>query len=105
MKKIQDKTGRFPFRLWFEDGELDLLMEYHLAQFGEKVTLIKNPPVPVELFLEKYLQVELNCYADLSESEGPSILGATYFYKDGNSEIKIDKHLTEFADTGENIGR
>ena len=103
MKKIKDKECRFPFRHWFEDGEIDSLMENHLAEFSKKITTIKIPPVPVDLFVEKYLGVEFDNYAQLI-TETDNILGATYF-GDSGIAIKIDKSLTEKADSKENIGR
>ena len=103
MKKITDKERKFPYRLWFDDGEIDSLMENHLADFSKKIREIKEPPVPVDLFVEKYVCAEFDNYAIL-KTDTASILGATYF-KDSGISIKIDKSLTESADSEENTGR
>lgn len=104
MKRIEDKSRRFPYRLWFKDEEIDHLMEYHWKKFSEKIKQIDGPPMPIELFVEKYLKVELD-YADLPKVDGLDVLGATYFYEHKPPEINIDKRLAEAADSGKDIGR
>lgn len=103
MKKIPDKERKFPYRIWFETGEIDSLMENHLAEFSTKVKQIKEPPIPVELFVEKYICAEFDNYAVL-KTDTDNILGATYF-KDSGIAIKIDKSLTESVDSNESTGR
>lgn len=104
MKRIPDKERKFPYRIWFETGEIDDLMENHLLSFEKKVKQIKTPPVPVDLFVEKYLDVDFDNYAKLKTPK-ENILGATYFLNDGRIAIKIDKSVTEQADSEENNGR
>lgn len=103
MKKIRDKEYKFPFRIWFEDGEIDSLMEGHLAEFNRKVVGLTIPPIPVDLFVEKYLGADFDNYAQL-KTKTDNILGATYF-KDNGIVIKIDKSVTELADSNESVGR
>lgn len=104
MKKIPDKERKFPYRIWFENGEIDSLMENHLLGFSKKVRQIKEPPVPIDLFVEKYLGVDFDNYAEIKTAK-ENILGATCFLDNGRIAIKIDKSVTELADSDENTGR
>lgn len=104
MKIINDKTGRFPYRLWFEAGEIDSLMEEHLAKFNTTIFKIEKPPIPVDNFVENYLRIEFKNYEELS-TDDKNILGETCFRKNGQPLIRIDKSLTGFADSQEGTGR
>lgn len=110
MKIIRDKTGTFPRRLWFEDGEIEGIAGKHregcIALAGEADRLA----LPVDKFTEIYLpaalkkEIVLDPYADLAKTEGPGVLGATYFYDD-HLAVKVDRRVTEEAEGINQWGR
>ena len=112
MKIIKDKTGRFRQRLWFEDGEIESLSAKHLEEFVHKNRneITDNQDPSVDRFIEIYLpgavskQIVFDPYADLVKTEGPDVLGATYYHKD-HLEVKIERTLTEEADRLDQWGR
>lgn len=110
MRIIKDKTGRYPRRLWFEDGELEGVAERHrqgsLSRIGRSGDLALQVDKFIELYLPAVLKKEivLDPYADLIRTEGPGVLGATYFYED-HLEVKIHRDLTEEAERTGQWGR
>lgn len=110
MKQISDKTGTFPFRPWYEDGEIEELMESHLSQYSKIFGETCAPHTPIEKFAEFYLpealgiEVDFDNYADVEKVEGPGVMGVTYFYPD-HLDIKIDRKLTEKAEDEKYEGR
>ena len=103
MIRTQDSTGTFPFGLWYEEEEIEKIMEDHRARFFRTGIIKTATPFPIELFLEKYVptvigrEVNFDPYADVESKEGSGIWGATYFYHD-HVDVKIDYRLTKQAD-------
>ena len=110
MKIIKDKTGTYPRRLWFEDGEIEGIAEGHRQGCVQLVGKLETPALPVDKFIEIYLpqilgtKVSLDPYADLQRKEGEKVLGATYFFDD-HLEVKIDRSVTEEAEKTDQWGR
>jgi len=110
MEIIKDKTNTFPFRLWFEDGEIEQLAERRRSDCISLLKLPNDPALSVDKFIELYLpkaletEIILDPYADLQKIEGPDVPGATYFYND-HLEIKIDRGLTDEAEKTSMWGR
>ena len=110
MKIIKDNTGRYPRRLWFEDGEIEEKTEIYRLGYGNLVGKLETPALPVDKFLEIYLpqilgtEVSLDPYANLQGREGERVLGATYF-SDDHLEVKIDRSVTEEAEKTDQWGR
>jgi hypothetical protein len=110
VKLIKDKTGRFHRRLWFEDGEIELLSAKHLEEYLRTNKKATNEDQTVDEFIEIYLpkavkkNIVFDPYADLVRSEGSDVLGATYFCKDC-VEVKIERTLTIEAERLDQWGR
>lgn len=110
MKIIQDSTGKFPRRLWFDDGELEGIASKHrqdaLSSIGKPDDLALKVDKFVEIYLSSVLKkdIRLDPYADLTRTEGPGVLGATYFHDD-HLEVKIQRDLTEEAERTDQWGR
>lgn len=96
MKWIKDKTGRFPERLFFEAGEIDLECESIIRIFFHKeLGKTFRPPFTCD-DLEVLINSEvakLDLYADLS-GEGEGIEGITEFLPDKKPVIKISSLLS-----------
>ena len=110
MKIIRDKTGTFPRRLWFEDGEIEGIAERHRQDSLRLIGGTDSPALQVDKFIEIYLpkalekDITLDPYADLQSKEGPEVLGATYFCDD-HLEVKIDQRVTKEAERTGQWGR
>jgi hypothetical protein len=90
MKQYRGRDGRE--RLWFDDGEIDRMMEAELR----RASLLPSeaaPAVNVERFIERHLKVHLDQHADLDAS----VLGLTEFFAEGPPKISINKVLTGSA--------
>jgi len=107
---IPDKTGKFPFRIWYDDGEIDHVMDWHLQQFSKLVEPITTTWTPIDKFVEYYLpkalgvDVDLDFGADLQPNEGADVLAATHFFPD-KVEIAIDRRLVEESEREGREGR
>jgi hypothetical protein len=78
--------------LWFEDGEIDDIVETELR----KALLMPTEAMPVidlERFIEGHLKVALDQYADLDAA----VLGVTEFFSNRLPRISINKELTGSA--------
>lgn len=110
MKIIKDKTGCFPRRLWFEEGEIEGIAEKHRQDLRRSIGEIDTLALPVDKFVEIYLpgalkkDIMLDPFADLQSTEGPNVLGATYFCDD-HLEVKIDQRVTKEAERTGQWGR
>jgi hypothetical protein len=110
VKIIKDKTHTYPRRLWFEDGEIEKIAEKHRRDSASEAGKTDGPALDMDKFIEIYLpkalntEVVLDPYADLRNSEGPEVLGATHFHPD-HLEIKIERTLTEEAERTDQWGR
>lgn len=109
MKIIKDKTGTFPRRLWFDDGEIEEIAVRHRQDSIRMIGRIDDPALEVDKFIEVYLpkalktDIVLDPYADLQRTEGPEVLGASYFAD--RLEVKVDKSVTEEAERVNQWGR
>jgi len=96
MKWIKDKTGRFPERLYFENGEIDSECESIIRNFFSKE--LRKPFCPpftteqLEVLINTEVEV-LDLYADLSE-EGEDVEGLTEFAPNKKPSIKISSLLS-----------
>lgn len=79
MKYISDNTGRFPYRIFFEDGELDFECDRIVTQFlQEKYGSAKFPISTDDLIFLIEKDFKLDVYAELNED----VEGKTDFTKD-----------------------
>ena len=79
-------------RIWFEDGEIERIMEDELRRAG-LMPRVDNPVVDVEAFVERHLKASLDQYADLETH----VLGLTEFRPGQEPHVRINKDLTESA--------
>lgn len=93
------KTYRGPEgdeRIWFEDDEIEQIMEDELRRASLMPTL-DDSVVDVEAFIENHLQSPLDQYADLEND----VLGVTEFRPGHRPEVRINKDLTGSAMDGD----
>ena len=95
MKRIADKTGRFAYRPYYENGELDDICESIITSYvtdhsGELIL-----PIPTDrlITLIERDAAELDTYADLSV-EGPDVQGLTLFKPGEKPVVSIDASLS-----------
>lgn len=79
-------------RLWLDVDDIEAIMESELRKAGLFPTPL-NPVVDLETFIEKYLGVSLDQYAELE----PSVLGQTEFYPNRPPRVLINRDLTGAA--------
>lgn len=79
-------------RIWFEDDEIERIMEDELRRANLMPTL-ENSVVDVEGFVENFLKVTLDQHAELKKD----ILGLTEFRSGKVPAIRINKDLTGSA--------
>lgn len=94
MKRIADKTGRFGYRPYYDDGELDdycenIITSYMMDHSGALIL-----PIPTDrlITLIERDAAELDAYADLS-AEGPDVQGLTIFKPGEKPVVFIDANL------------
>ncbi len=93
MKYIPDKTGKFPQRIFFDDGELDTECDKIITNFLlAKYNSVKFPISTDDLISLIEKEMKLDVYAALQEGEE----GKTDFKKD-RPEISISEKL--YADS------
>ena len=93
MKRLRDKTGKFPVRLWFDEGEIDQLLEDELAKAGLMPTATA-PAVDVEAFVEQHLGLNV---APLPDNVSESVLGAIEFESGRPIGIFVRRDLLDEA--------
>ena len=79
-------------RLWFDDGEIDTIMEAELCRAG-LMPEIDGLPVDIEAFVEDHLEATLDQYAELPGA----ILGLTEFAPGAVPAIQLNRDLTGSA--------
>ncbi|MFA6093765.1 MAG: ImmA/IrrE family metallo-endopeptidase [Elusimicrobiota bacterium] len=90
MRYSKDKTGRFSRRLYFEDGEIDSIMDAVLDE-TKRPRIGALPAIDIEKVM---LRLDLEpTYSELPHG----VLGATSFEHDGTSKIVISCTLAESA--------
>lgn len=79
-------------RIWFEDDEIELIMEDELRR-AHLLPTREASVVDVEGFIEGHLKATLDQYADLD----PKVLGLTEFRPRKSPSVRINKDLTGSA--------
>lgn len=79
-------------RLWFEDDEIELIMEDELRLAGLFPTLAASV-VDLESFIERHLKATLDQYADFDRT----VLGLTEFRSGNAPNVRINRDLTGSA--------
>ena len=92
MKEYRSATGER--RLWFEEDEIEGMMEDELRKAGLFPTLA-DPVVDLESLLEIHLGVKLDIHAVLDDD----VLGVTDFVGGKKPLVSINKDLTSQAET------
>ena len=90
MRELRDPAGRMPYRLWYDEREIDTIMEDELRRSG--TPRIGQAAVDVDAFIENYLRITPD-YVDLP----PGVQGATDFSRDGSVRMRISAALAERA--------
>ncbi|HYE67329.1 MAG TPA: ImmA/IrrE family metallo-endopeptidase [Anaerovoracaceae bacterium] len=96
MKWIRDKTGRFPFRPYFEQGEIDRECEVLVTSYlQDKYGKVQYPVCTNDLtiLIEKKAD-DLDLWADLSDL-GDDIEGVTEFFPNKKPRVLISRFLSE----------
>ena len=96
MKRISDKTGRFAYRPYYDDGELDDFCEATITSYMMDHSGGLTLPIPTDrlITLIERDAAELDCYADLS-AEGPDVQGLTLFQPSEKPLVSIDSSLSQ----------
>jgi len=92
VREQRDPTGRLPYRLWYEESEIDAIMEDEFQKAGAPV-LPGTIAVDIDAFIEGYLGVVPDFVA-LPDG----VQGATEFYPDGRVRVKMSEDLALRAD-------
>lgn len=90
MKEYRSPDGEK--RLWFEDDEIEQIMEDELRRAGLLPTT-SNCIVDLEALIEDHLTVPFDQHADLP----PDVLGLTEFHPHKRPTVRINKDLTGTA--------
>lgn len=95
MKPIADRTGRFAYRPFYEDGELDDLCESAITSYISDHSGSLILPIPTDrlITLIERDAAELDTYADLS-MEGDNVQGLTLFKPGEKPVVLIDEKLS-----------
>ncbi len=88
MRELIDRCGRMPYRLWYEEAEIEAIMDAELRQAGPP-RLRGGPAVDVDLFVERRLGLVPE-YVTLPGG----IQGATEFAADGRVRVQISAALS-----------
>ncbi len=95
MKWIDDPSGRFPARPWFEAGELDLFGARLADEAARRRRARFRPPLGSDallVLLEAYVD-DLDLYADLEPLFGPGVEGVTEFRPGRRPVVLIERRL------------
>jgi hypothetical protein len=91
MRERRDPSGRMPYRLWYEEAEIDSIMEDELHR-GGNARLNGSEAVDVDAFIENHLHVSPQFV-----SLPTGVQGATDFFPDGRVEMRVSGVLSERA--------
>ena len=94
MKEYHSSTGER--RLWFEENEIEWIMEDELLRAG-LFPCLADPVVDLESLLEIHFGVKLDLHAVLDDD----VLGVTHFLSGKRPLVSINKDLTFQSETGE----
>lgn len=90
MRELRDRTGRMPYRLWYEADEIDSIMQDEFEGAGSPV--LGGLAVDVDAFIENHIGI----VPDFVELE-QGVQGATEFFTDGRVRMKIAADLAARA--------
>lgn len=94
MREARDRSGRMPYRLWYEEAEIDSIMEDELRRAGSPH--IGGAALDVDAFIEQHLGI-----TPQFEALPRGVQGATDFFPDGRVEMRISAALSGLAAEGE----
>lgn len=94
MKEVRDRGGRLPYRLWYEESEIESIVARELALAGHP-TLPERPATDVDAFLELHMGVVPE-YTWLPRG----VLGATEFTARGEVRLQVSAELSYRAERG-----
>jgi hypothetical protein len=92
VRETRDLSGRMPYRLWYEETEIDTIMEDELRRAGNP-RLVGGEAVDVDAFIENHLKVTPQ-FVNLPAG----VQGATDFFPDGRVEMRVSRELSERAE-------
>lgn len=92
MRERRDPGGRLPYRLWYDESEIETIMADEFQKAGLPV-LPGTIAVDIDAFIERYLKL-IPDFVALPDG----VQGATEFYPDGRVRIKISADLAVRAD-------
>ncbi len=88
MREFPDRGGRLPYRLWYEESEIESICARELARSGPP-TLPDRPATDVEAFCERHLGVVPD-YTWVPRG----VLGATEFTARGEVRLQVSAELS-----------
>lgn len=91
MREGRDPTGKMPYRVWYDEAEIDSIMEDELRKAGRRHR-DRCTPVDVDAFVEGHLGVTPT-YVTLPAG----VQGATDFSPNGKVKMRICAELSERA--------
>lgn len=92
MRELPDRGGRLPYRLWYEESEIEAIAARELARAGSPV-LGDGPATDVDALLELHLGVVPE-FTWLPRG----VLGATEFTVEGEVRLQVSADLSLRAD-------
>ena len=96
MKWIRDRTGRFGWRPYYDQAEIELQCEESLAAYWRDQGVVPTYPISTDdltVLIERNAS-ELDLYANLA-SEGRDVEGVTEFFPRKRPAVRIAKYLSE----------
>lgn len=91
MREARDRSGRMPYRLWYDEAEIDTIMEDELRR-AKNPRLARHGAIDVDSFIESHLGV-VPQFVKLPKG----VQGATDFFPDGTVEMRISDELSQRA--------
>jgi hypothetical protein len=95
VREQRDPHGRMPYRLWYDEAEIDAIMEAELRKSGT-ARLTDGGAVGVDAFIEIHLRIS----PEFVTLPG-GVQGATDFSPDGTVRMRISAPLAERAASGD----
>lgn len=95
MRESRDPSGRMPCRLYYEESEIDAIMEDEFRRAG-KPRFGSGDAVDVDAFIENHLNLTPQ-FVPLPAG----VQGATDFFPDGRAEMRICESLSTRAGNSE----
>ena len=91
MREARDPSGRMPYRLWYDEAEVDAVMEDELHRARDPRVTARGA-VDVDIFVEGHLGITPQ-FVPLPRG----VQGATDFFPDGRAEMRISEELSRRA--------